>query len=95
MLGANSFTNFIRFRAGHIGDSLQSQKNTIDKYMSVCSCISGMNKETSNCACPDCKCEVRDGHRVTLDGKEFCSEACANGHASGVGCCENSCQCQG
>ena len=49
--------------------------------MSICSCICEMNKDTVKCECPDCKCEVYDDHRVTLDGKEFCSEACASGHA--------------
>ena len=63
--------------------------------MSICSCICEMNKDLAKCECPDCKCEVYDDHRVTLDGKEFCSEACASGHASGTGCCKNSCQCKG
>gem|GEM_PF-4145031 len=28
-----------------------------------------MNTEATKCACPDCKCEVREGHRVAADGK--------------------------
>jgi len=47
------------------------------------------------CACPDCKCEVSDGHHVASNGKDYCSEACATGHKSGQGCCENACQCHG
>ena len=95
MLRANNLANFISIGAGHIVDSLLSDKFAIDKYVSVRSYMSMINQESSNCACPDCRCEVSDGNRVASDGKEFCSEACANGHASGAGCCENSCQCQG
>lgn len=49
----------------------------------------------TKCACPDCKCEVREGHDVTKNGKHYCSKACADGHKSGEGCCNNSCQCHG
>lgn len=47
----------------------------MDKYLSVCSCICEMKEKFAKCECPDCKCEVYDDHRVTVDGKEFCSEA--------------------
>ena len=33
-----------------------------------------MNDATATqCACPDCKCEVTEGHRYTKDGKDFCT----------------------
>ncbi|MEC8825049.1 MAG: metallothionein [Verrucomicrobiota bacterium] len=47
------------------------------------------------CACPDCKCSVSEGHHVVKDGKDYCSEACASGHASGDGCCNGVCDCHG
>ncbi len=49
----------------------------------------------TKCACPDCKCEVREGHHVEKNGKEYCSQACADGHKSGEGCCNNTCHCHG
>jgi hypothetical protein len=68
----------------------------MDKYMSVCSYMESMNTTTeSACACPDCKCSVTPGHRVDKDGKSYCSEACAGGHTSGEGCCNNTCSCHG
>lgn len=63
---------------------------------SVCSYIATMTpKSNSSCACPDCKCEVTPGHHVAKDGKDFCSEACASGHANGDGCCNHTCSCHG
>gem|GEM_PF-520880 len=68
----------------------------MDKCMSVCSYFGAMNNTTTTkCACPDCKCEVTEGHRVLRDGKEYCGENCASGHANGDGCCENTCKCHG
>ncbi|TAG07611.1 MAG: metallothionein [Verrucomicrobia bacterium] len=49
----------------------------------------------TKCACTDCECEVREGHHVAKNDKDYCSEACADGHPSGEGCCENSCHCHG
>ena len=55
-----------------------------------------MSTETiAVCACPDCKCEISEGHDVVKDGKHYCSEACADGHASGDGCCDGACDCHG
>ena len=69
---------------------------SMDKYLSVCSYVCTMTpKSESACACPDCKCDVTPGHQVAKDGKDFCSEACANGHATGEGCCNNTCSCHG
>lgn len=49
----------------------------------------------TQCACPDCECEVREGHHIEKNGNDYCSQACAEGHKSGEGCCENSCHCHG
>jgi len=51
--------------------------------------------ESTTCACSDCECKVEEGHRVVSDGKEFCSDACATGHANGEGCCDGHCHCHG
>lgn len=50
---------------------------------------------TDECACPDCHCEIRDGHDVLKNDLHYCSEACADGHASGEGCCNDTCHCHG
>ncbi len=50
---------------------------------------------THPCACPDCQCKVNEGHRVLRNGKEYCSDACADGHANGEGCCDGACHCHG
>jgi len=64
--------------------------------MSVCSDIAAMSTTThTQCACPDCKCEVSEGHHIISNGKDYCSEACAEGHKSGEGCCQNTCHCHG
>ncbi|MEM7144891.1 MAG: metallothionein [Verrucomicrobiota bacterium] len=56
-----------------------------------------MSDTTDNkCACPDCKCEISEGHDVLKDGKHYCSEVCANGHAGDDdGCCDGACNCHG
>ena len=54
-----------------------------------------MTNEATNCACSDCTCEVTENHKVVQDGKLFCSDACANGHPNGTGCCNNTCECHG
>ncbi|MEM1293973.1 MAG: hypothetical protein AAGH89_01320 [Verrucomicrobiota bacterium] len=64
--------------------------------MSVYSYVCSMSAtETTPCACPDCKCTISKDHHVVKDGKDYCSEACASGHASGNGCCSGSCDCHG
>ncbi|MEO0444982.1 MAG: metallothionein [Verrucomicrobiota bacterium] len=72
-------------------------EKTIDEYLRVCSGICTMSDATATvCACPDCKCEVSDGHQVIVDGKNYCCDACANGHPSGgSGCCDGACACRG
>lgn len=77
--------------------SRKDPMKTIDKYLSVCSGIATMSDTTDNkCACPDCKCEISEGHDVLKDGKHYCSEVCANGHAGDDdGCCDGACNCHG
>ena len=45
------------------------------------------------CACPDCKCMVEE-KGLHVDGKPYCSDACANGHVDGKGC-GHGCGCAG
>ena len=92
----NGFAGWTGSGAGHVSRDTIFRKLAMDKYMSVCSYIAPMNTTTeSACACPDCKCQVTPGHHVAKDGKDFCSEACASGHTSGDGCCNNTCTCHG
>ena len=44
------------------------------------------------CACEPCGCSVTQQNAVEKDGKLFCSQPCADGHAKGEKCC-NSCDC--
>lgn len=44
------------------------------------------------CACPKCSCSV-DGKAVEKDGKLYCSESCAIGHADGSIDCGHNCKC--
>nr|WP_290227676.1 metallothionein [Trichocoleus desertorum] len=46
------------------------------------------------CACDSCLCIVSPNEQaVQRDGKYYCSDACANGHASGEGCGHTGCEC--
>lgn len=45
------------------------------------------------CACSDCVCVIPPANAVERDGRLFCGDACANGHASGSGCGHVGCQC--
>ncbi|SFG48257.1 metallothionein [Methylobacterium gossipiicola] len=47
------------------------------------------------CACTDCVCKVKAGTGIERDGKTFCCEACADGHASHDGCGHSGCACHG
>ena len=49
----------------------------------------------TECACKDCVCKVDASTAVTKDGKAFCCDACANGHADHKGCEHNGCNCHG
>jgi len=45
------------------------------------------------CACPSCLCIVSLENAIKKDGKNYCSEACANAHPDGAGCGHEGCQC--
>lgn len=45
------------------------------------------------CACSDCVCIVDIASAVKKDGKNYCSDACANGHKEGSGCGHSGCGC--
>lgn len=44
------------------------------------------------CACPKCTCSV-DSKSVEKDGKLYCSQSCATGHADGSIDCGHNCKC--
>ncbi len=45
------------------------------------------------CACGCCLCIVPLETAVKKDGKNYCCDACANGHPDGAGCCHTGCEC--
>ncbi|MBW4647467.1 MAG: metallothionein [Kastovskya adunca ATA6-11-RM4] len=45
------------------------------------------------CACESCLCVVSTNDAVQKDNKNYCSEACANGHTDGSGCGHTGCEC--
>ena len=46
------------------------------------------------CACKDCLCIVNVDNAITVEGKPYCSKACAEGHPEGSHGCEHSgCNC--
>jgi metallothionein len=47
----------------------------------------------TKCACGTCSCEVTPAATIVKDGKNYCSEACANGHPDGKGCGHTGCDC--
>lgn len=48
------------------------------------------------CACADCVCVVPTGDAVDRNGRLYCSDACAAGHAGeGAGCGHGGCACHG
>ncbi|NEQ97019.1 MAG: metallothionein [Cyanothece sp. SIO2G6] len=47
------------------------------------------------CACPSCVCIVDIASAIKHDGKNYCSDACANGHQQGSGCGHEGCGCDG
>ncbi|MAH57223.1 MAG: metallothionein [Synechococcus sp. ARS1019] len=44
------------------------------------------------CACEPCSCTVSPEMAIEKDGKLYCSQPCAEGHASQDKCC-SSCDC--
>lgn len=47
------------------------------------------------CACPDCVCVVRIDGAIERDGRLYCADSCAEGHADGSGCGHAGCRCHG
>ncbi len=47
------------------------------------------------CACSDCVCIVEIKEAIQKDDKNYCSDACAEGHSSGTGCGHTGCDCNG
>jgi len=47
------------------------------------------------CACADCVCIVNMNDAVKKSGRNYCSEACAEGHPKGSGCDHAGCDCHG
>jgi hypothetical protein len=47
------------------------------------------------CACTDCVCIVDMKSAVTKGGRNYCGEACAEGHPKGTGCEHAGCVCHG
>jgi|GEM_PF-1048979 len=45
------------------------------------------------CECPQCNCTLESQNMVIQEGKRYCSEACAEGHAKSKGCQHAGCQC--
>ncbi|MGK7889297.1 MAG: metallothionein [Leptolyngbyaceae cyanobacterium] len=45
------------------------------------------------CACPSCICIIDLASAVQKDGKNYCSDACADGHQHGSGCGHKGCGC--
>ena len=52
--------------------------------------------ERVKCACNDCVCEMPVNQSIEHNGRHYCSDACAQQHASGAtGCDHAGCKCQG
>ncbi|MGB2926844.1 MAG: metallothionein [Limnothrix sp.] len=45
------------------------------------------------CACSTCICAVDVATAIKKNEKNYCSEACANGHPDGAGCGHSGCNC--
>lgn len=45
------------------------------------------------CECGTCSCVVAPEAIIIKDGKNYCSEACANGHQNGQACVKSGCGC--
>lgn len=54
-----------------------------------------VNITQQKCACADCVCIVNVNDAVKKDERNYCSEACANGHPKGAGCEHEGCICHG
>ena len=54
-----------------------------------------MEVTQQKCACSDCVCIVNVDKALKKNGKNYCSESCANGHPEGSGCGHTGCKCHG
>ena len=54
-----------------------------------------MEVTQQKCACADCVCIVDVDKALKKNGRNYCSEACAIGHADGAGCGHSGCKCHG
>ena len=54
-----------------------------------------VNVTEQKCACADCVCIVKVQDAVKKHGRNYCSEACAEGHPKGAGCQHEGCACHG
>lgn len=45
------------------------------------------------CACKTCLCVVSADNALEKNEHFYCSDACANGHTSGLGCGHKGCKC--
>ena len=57
--------------------------------------MTSVDVETVKCACQDCVCVILPTQAVTRDGKAYCCDACADGHAHQTGCEHAGCTCHG
>ncbi|MEM6835131.1 MAG: metallothionein [Sphingomonadales bacterium] len=46
------------------------------------------------CACEPCVCIVDIADAINKDGKNYCSDECANGHPNSSGCDHAGCACK-
>ncbi|WP_263141678.1 metallothionein [Pseudomonas sp. RIT-PI-AD] len=46
----------------------------------------------NTCACSQCNCSIGSDY-VEKDGKKYCCQACASGHATGSPCSHPGCKC--
>ncbi len=51
--------------------------------------------EMVKCACSDCVCVVDTKKGLEKEGRIYCGDACADHHATGMGCNHAGCTCHG
>ncbi|MGU3540873.1 metallothionein [Methylobacterium sp. A54F] len=57
--------------------------------------MTSVDVEMVKCACPDCVCVIAIDQAITREGRAFCCDACADGHAEHAGCDHAGCACHG
>ncbi len=48
---------------------------------------------TMKCACESCLCVIEIEKAIKKNGKNYCSQNCADGHPNGNGCGHAGCEC--